>query len=632
MLIVGEEQRNGQQSLLGYALTYLTQGKSIFPVCTPTPGREHHCLQHGSHTEENARRKARGVSPLAKPGKHPLVPWAPYEFRLPTEAEVTRWWTEWPEANIGMATGSVSGIDVLDSDNGDARKDVMQNGVEPGPVVFTGRPGGQHWHFAASEEGFRNFAGRRPGLDLRGPGGYVLLPPSLHESGHHYSWAPHTETLAAAPFPDWLKQLCRERKPADDQESGDFLDLDVLLDGVPEGQRNDVLYRWAGKYVGEGLPIQYARAMAVMAARQCRPPFEEEIALDQVNRAYRLYVPNPVLDVSSTVGWTEQSYGMQHIADLMDQVDEDAPELVEGILWSDRITWCFGAPQTGKTLFLMALGLHVAAGLPFHGRTVTQGGVLLIEEDSPLSRAGEYLTLLTDIYQFDDPRRFPFYVNQTHGLRITSEAGYLAAIAYVERFPFSLKYLILDSCERLCPSDRYTSKELDWLVRFMHWCIEHGISPFLIDHTKKPGSQNGKVTTKTDPIDELIGGRAKSATADVMMYFTGAPHREAKLEYVKFRGESPPPFTMTFTGDFGYALKGERPALTVTQDRLLTSIRRLPEGWYSKAFLVEQAKVPLRTGERALAGLARGKWLLRRGEKKAGVEFSINPRMPDVFT
>ena len=50
------------------------------------------------------------------PGKRPLVDWQEFQERLPTETEAADWWGKWPEANISMVTGPISGVSVIDID------------------------------------------------------------------------------------------------------------------------------------------------------------------------------------------------------------------------------------------------------------------------------------------------------------------------------------------------------------------------------------------------------------------------------------------------------------------------------------------------------------------------------------
>lgn len=142
-------------STLAYALHYLELGWSVIPVACET--------------------------------KKPLIAWKEYQARRATVDEVVAWWRQWPAANIGVVTGAVSGLIVLDIDGEAGEASLARCGPLPlTPMVRTGK--GRHIYFAHPGAVIRNFARKLPGLDLRGDGGYVVAPPSLHASGARYTW------------------------------------------------------------------------------------------------------------------------------------------------------------------------------------------------------------------------------------------------------------------------------------------------------------------------------------------------------------------------------------------------------------------------------------------------------------
>jgi Bifunctional DNA primase/polymerase, N-terminal len=122
------------------------------------------------------------------------------------------WWGRWPEANIGVPTGERSGLLVLDVDPRDGGPESLA-GLErtAGPLPETARArtggGGMHVFFRyPAGEGVRNSTGRLgPGLDVRGEGGYVIVPPSRTLGA--YEW------LDRAPLtgPAWLLGCLREQ-------------------------------------------------------------------------------------------------------------------------------------------------------------------------------------------------------------------------------------------------------------------------------------------------------------------------------------------------------------------------------------------------------------------------------------
>ncbi|GCE50603.1 bifunctional DNA primase/polymerase-like protein [Thermosporothrix hazakensis] len=145
-----------------------------------------------------------------------------------TDAEqISWWWRRWPEANVAIPTGSPSGWTVLDIDgrhDGFASLRHLQAMLQhrlldlhqaPYAVLATRTAhtgSGRHLVFRSPEEPVLcctvQFVGL-PGIDLRGEGGYIVVPPSLHPNGRHYRW--HS-FAPIAPFPSLLLDLVRQRE------------------------------------------------------------------------------------------------------------------------------------------------------------------------------------------------------------------------------------------------------------------------------------------------------------------------------------------------------------------------------------------------------------------------------------
>jgi putative DNA primase/helicase len=116
-------------------------------------------------------------------GKHPLTPNGCKDATT-DRGRIEVWWANFPDANIGIATGPSSGIWVLDVDGPDgiAALQALEKQHGPLPVTVTARTGsgGQHLYFAyppGREIKNRTKIGGLP-LDVRGDGGYVIAPPS----------------------------------------------------------------------------------------------------------------------------------------------------------------------------------------------------------------------------------------------------------------------------------------------------------------------------------------------------------------------------------------------------------------------------------------------------------------------
>ncbi len=134
------------------------------------------------------------VMPIGHESKRPIVKWKPYQTSRPTYGDVAAWW-RLDDTGIGIITGALSGIVVVDVDDRSGGQDSLaayeaEHG--PLPATVTARTGGGGLHLYFRHPGGRvpNAAGISPGIDIRGDGGYVVAPPSMHASGRRYEWLP----------------------------------------------------------------------------------------------------------------------------------------------------------------------------------------------------------------------------------------------------------------------------------------------------------------------------------------------------------------------------------------------------------------------------------------------------------
>jgi len=176
------------------ALGYASRGIPVLPLHYPPP--HHRGVQpvtddgQLAHTAVGTGCSCRDPS-CGQPGKHPLGVLVPHGVKEATtnRARVLAWWTQQPQANIGLATGYR--FDVLDVDGPIGAQTLRAFADEhalhsSGPLV---RTGGGGWHYYLAPTGLGNVGPRDlERVDWRGRGGYVVAPPSRHRSGHLYQW------------------------------------------------------------------------------------------------------------------------------------------------------------------------------------------------------------------------------------------------------------------------------------------------------------------------------------------------------------------------------------------------------------------------------------------------------------
>ena len=213
----------GFESMLGAACCYVLAGSPVFPLHTP--------LTYGPKTGEGRATCSCRSTGCTAQGKHPRTA---NGLKNATEDpdQIIEWWTKWPEANIGLATGVT--FDVLDLD-GDTAWDLYGLSTMAGEwantqKVITGR--GRHIYVFATGHGNKaSMIASGSGIDYRGRGGYVVAPPSVHYlTGARYAWAtieggidehgkaawwagPDVFTNMSQPAPDSLHYLLEHGRP-----------------------------------------------------------------------------------------------------------------------------------------------------------------------------------------------------------------------------------------------------------------------------------------------------------------------------------------------------------------------------------------------------------------------------------
>lgn len=253
-----------EHTLLTAALSYARRGWLVIPLHTPTPNG---CSSYSS---------TKTSCPHA--GKHPRN-YNGKDGATTNEDRIRKWWSRWPDANIGIVTGPESGLLVIDLDNKNGingRDNLTALAAEFGgmPDTLTATTGtGEHLYFEHPGVANKNSAGKlAAGIDVRADGGHVVAAPSLHANGRRYEWVNPEQPLAELPF--WLlarltstmkgintMQIEKQRNPEDAPQ-------------VVQGERNDTLYRVACALRGQD-GMERAEMLPIMLQYNednCNPP------------------------------------------------------------------------------------------------------------------------------------------------------------------------------------------------------------------------------------------------------------------------------------------------------------------------------------------------------------------------
>jgi len=291
-------------TLLDAALAFSRQGWQVFP-CHPT-----------GHQPLDGTKDAEGRG----------------GFHLATtdEERIRGWWTRWPDAAIALRTGEASGVFVIDVDprhGGDYALDHLESEHAPLPETVESQTGGGGRHL------FFRWPGRpvpcstgtvAAGIDVKGDGGYVILPPSAHASGRTYAWLFGQEPAARKPAaaPEWLLAKI-EAGPGSEAPAVSAVKTDSE-DTIPPGYRNTTLTRQAGhmRRIGMGVPAITA-ALRETNQRRCVPPLDER-EVEKIATSVGRYDPASA-EQALVEGWPERFLDSGDIWPKPQPIPDDLP-------------------------------------------------------------------------------------------------------------------------------------------------------------------------------------------------------------------------------------------------------------------------------------------------------------------
>lgn len=360
---------------LTWALFFARMRLAVFPI--------HFIYDDGGCSCESAS--------CDRKGKHPMTAHGLHDATIDEEV-IRNFFTGELDANIGIRTGAASNLVVLDVDvksGGPASLDalVTEYGALPvTPTVTTGS-GGKHFWFAHPGQGLvvSNRQNMRPGLDLRGDGGYVLAPPSNHVAGEYTfepGRAPHEVGLA--PMPVWLLDLALGNLESPAPTAATTTSPEGALG---KGERHPVLFALAGAMRQKGMSrAGIEAALKAENLARCNPPLDEKEITKMVAGVMKYpagSVPKSrflsALPREEVVRDTVQAF--ETAADPK-VTSHEVSWLVRGYVAQGAITLLTGrAKASGKSTFVSHMLARVLDGHHFLGQVTQKTGVVYLTEE-----------------------------------------------------------------------------------------------------------------------------------------------------------------------------------------------------------------------------------------------------------
>jgi hypothetical protein len=287
------------------------------------------------------------VIPIRSNSKEPSKSWLEFQQRLMTQDEIDK--TTW--TNVAIVTGSISNLCVIDRDN-----DEGKSFCEKLPPTLTCRTSkGFHYYFRLPE-------GKRvptrvrflPGLDVRGEGGYVLAPPSVHPDGLMYEWVSGWHDAEDEPEIAVLPEEAYQAICSDAYSK-------LVAGGIKEGERNAAASSFVGSLLRRHWEEKNYEALWTevkswnksldppLPMNELRSTFESIVKRD----SHAKNAPPIERDLDSNFAGT--------VGELLDTPYVSIPHTIEGILTAG-LAFLVGKPKIGKSRLAMKIAISVASG------------------------------------------------------------------------------------------------------------------------------------------------------------------------------------------------------------------------------------------------------------------------------
>jgi archaellum biogenesis ATPase FlaH len=425
---------------------------------------------------------ARGFSiiPLKKRSKEPAIIWKTYQNRRFDEHSIQYWFGNHSDYNIGIVTGKISGIVVVDLDSEEAVKFSKENNFPITPTVRTGK--GYHMYFAyPKDRDVGNFQKRDdlPGIDLRGEGGYVVAPPSIHASGKKYEWMGEGLEIPFAELPQILLADKTNKTP-----------LKELYKGVKEGLRNDSLARIVGSLANDGLNFHECYEVVSSVNAKNNPPLRTKEVVDVVESILEkhqnelsncLHIENKKSDSDNF----DPSTFLKTAAELMKMESVKVEWIIDGLLPKQSITVLHGRGGIGKSWMALLMAKAISNGVLFMGKQTQEASVVYVDFENPPP------VVVERVKKMKLNSEKVFFWQNTGGLRPIS----LDAKEWKNYQKLPHGVLIIDTLRASQSGDENDSRQMALIMNNLKELRDTGFTIILLHHTPKGNDRTYRGST-----------------------------------------------------------------------------------------------------------------------------------------
>lgn len=440
------------------------------------------------------------ILPVKPEEKRPyMTNWLSYQHHKANKPTVENWFTTLSGAGIGVVTGKISGIVVLDVES--YCKIPIEELLKKYPTQLVARTGGGGYHlyfrYPQGKGKVSNRVGIFEGADLRADGGFIVAAPTVHASGNRYEWI---KKGMMGIFP--LSLLDIQSKPAIQNEGW----ITEALRGVSEGGRNDTCARLSGYFFKKGMNSDIVEALLLDWNERNDPPLpinEVRTTIKSIERSHATtgsqFTSVQFEDDRTSEEKESSTFDVMKMADYVKGYGgEGVSWLVEDWLPDKSITFLVSPPESYKTWILLDLAVSVSSGVNFLGKfNVNQKGpTLIIQQEDSHTGLTDRLALIVeqklgmnpnlegDEWSVPGMPDIPIYVHPSRALRFDNKD----VLEEMEKQISEIKpkVIMIDPLYSTTATvDNYMADLANQMMVLKTWRDKYGCSFVIAHHSKK---------------------------------------------------------------------------------------------------------------------------------------------------
>lgn len=406
-----------------------------------------------------------GFSVIPVIGKKPCVDWKQYQEKSMTVIEFQKLFETCEPTGIAIVTGKVSGIVVVDVDSEEANKKID---LPKTPTVKTSK--GFHYYFKYHTKA-KTSTGITEKIDIRSDGGYVVAPPSVHETGFKYEWLLKFGEVELAEFP--VDKFEKKTK----QSISDFgeKNWESLFSGVPEGKRNTTATQIIGKFLRFTPQSEWERTIWPLLCsinKQNMPPLETK----ELRQTFDSIVKTK-LKSAEQISKTDEIIKVISIKELFSREHKQNSFLIEKLL-PNKLNVMSGQPGAGKSWIMLEMARVVATGGKLFGKyNAVQGPVMVVDGES-----GEQ-ELKKRMQQMGFDKDLPIYVISEQGIKLDNPDT--LKFLHLKAKELKVRLIIFDPFSAMHSKTENNAEDMQIVMESMASFTNTGITVLFLHHHRK---------------------------------------------------------------------------------------------------------------------------------------------------